>query len=298
MKIGIVGLGKMGAQIAERLLNCDHHVEVFDIDQVAIEKAVRLGAHENKTREELLKNLDTPAIVWLMIPSQFVQEEIDKWLALLPPKSILIDGGNSDFRLTIQRAEQAAKKDIEFIDVGTSGGILGLQNGFSMMIGGNAKAVETIDPIIKALAQLNGYHHFGPAGSGHFVKMVHNGIEYGLMEAYAEGYRLLKEGPFKDLNLAAAASVWQHGSIIGSSLNELTGQVLQENPELNEVSGYVAESGEARWTLDVAKEKEIDLPVIQAAFDVRVASQTGTVNFATKLLAAMRNRFGGHNLNK
>ncbi len=145
---------------------------------------------------------------------------------------------------------------------------------------------------------MDGYRYFGPAGAGHFVRMVHNGIEYGLMESYAEGYRMLKDGPYAGLDLGAAASVWQHGSIISSSLNELSGQALQENPELEGIDGYVAESGETRWTLEAAKDAGIDLPAIQAAFDVRVASQQGQTNFATKLLAAMRNRFGGHNLNK
>jgi 6-phosphogluconate dehydrogenase len=184
------------------------------------------------------------------------------------------------------------------LDVGTSGGIWGYENGFSMMAGGDEASFRTIEPALKTLAQPSGaYQHFGPSGAGHYVKMVHNAIEYGMMESLAEGYQMLKEGPYQDLDLGAAGEVWQHRSVITSWLNELCRDALKENPELSGIDGIVAESGEARWTLETAKELGKELPSIQAAFNVRLASQKGQVGFATKLLAAMRGKFGGHEIN-
>jgi 6-phosphogluconate dehydrogenase len=184
------------------------------------------------------------------------------------------------------------------LDIGTSGGVWGMANGFSMMVGGNESAYQTVTPALDTLSTPNGGHkYFEQSGSGHYVKMVHNAIEYGMMESLAEGYRMLKEGPYTDINLASAGDVWQQSSVVTSWLNDLTRQALHENPELNDISGVVAESGEARWTLETAKELNIPLPAIQASFDVRLESQNGNTNFATKLLAAMRNKFGGHNIN-
>jgi 6-phosphogluconate dehydrogenase len=235
-----------------------------------------------------------------MLPSEIVDQELDAWLDLLPKKSIIIDGGNSDYRLTRGRNKKVQDRGSSLIDIGTSGGVWGYQNGFSMMVGGDDEAsVKAVSPVLKTLAQPEGaYFHFGPSGSGHYVKMVHNAVEYGMMESLAEGYRMLKEGPYDKLDLAAAGNVWQHHSVVTSWLNELSQSALAENPELEGISGYVAESGEARWTLETAKELGIPLQSIQAAFDVRLASQKGEANFATKLLAAMRNKFGGHELNK
>lgn len=298
MKIGLVGLGKMGAQIAERLIKGNHQVVAMDVNPLATSNVRLLGAEVAETKQEMLGLLPETAVVWLMIPSSLVQAELESWLSIMPAGSVLIDGGNSDFRQTQARAKLAVENQVSLIDVGTSGGVLGLQNGFSMMVGGDEAAFKIIEPVIKSLAQADGYKHFGPSGAGHFVKMVHNGIEYGVMEAYAEGYRLLHDGPYNGLDLAAIASVWQHGSIISSNLNELSGQALADSPELDGIDGYVAESGEARWMLEFAKELNLSMPVIQAAFDVRVASQAGAINFGTKLLAAMRNRFGGHNINR
>ena len=183
------------------------------------------------------------------------------------------------------------------LDIGTSGGIWGKDNGFSLMVGGEAAAYETIRPILDTLTLPRGGHDFfGPSGSGHYVKMVHNAIEYGMMESLAEGYQMLKEGPYKNIDLARAGDIWQQSSVITSWLNDLTRQALHENPQLNGISGVVAESGEARWTLETAQQLGVPLPAIQSAFDVRLASQNGDVNFATKLLAAMRSKFGGHNI--
>ncbi len=298
MKIGLVGLGKMGSQIVERLIHDNHQVVVTDINPVAMAAAAAIGAETANDRNEILQSLESPAVVWLMIPSDLVQAEIEAWLQILPAGGILIDGGNSDFRLTQKRAELAASKGVSLIDVGTSGGLMGRENGFSMMIGGNENIFKIVEPVIKSLAQPDGYRYFGPAGAGHFIKMVHNAIEYGLMESYAEGYRLLHGGPFKNLDLAAISNVWQHGSIISSSLNDISGQTLRQNPDLGGIGGQVAESGETRWTLEAAQDLNIPLPAIQASFDVRIASQNGETNFATKLLAAMRNLFGGHSISK
>jgi len=298
VKVGFIGLGKMGSQMVTRLLHDRHDVVVFDIDPAAVGRAQNVGARVAADRQDLVNQLGARPVVWLMIPAQFVDDELKQLLALLPKGSILVDGGNSDYRKTLQRSGRCGEKGIELVDVGTSGGVLGLNNGFSMMIGGSTSAVRVIEPIVKSLAQPQGYRHFGPTGTGHYIKMVHNAIEYGLMESYAEGYRLLKEGPFSDIDLASVASVWQHGSIVSSKLNGLVGEVLQAHPELDHVEGFVAETGEAGWALEVAREKGIAMPAIQAATEVRAKSEQGTINFATKLLAALRGAFGGHAINR
>ena len=299
MTLAFIGLGKMGQQMVTRLLEAKHEVIVTDLNQSFVDMAVKNGAVAAKDRAEVVSMLGDNAVVWIMIPAQFVQAEVDALVEILPSGSIIIDGGNSNYLETMKRAEQTKAKGINFVDVGTSGGILGLKNGFSMMVGGDTAAVATIQPLIEALAQTDGWGHFGPTGSGHFVKMVHNGIEYGMMEAYAEGYRILQEGhDFGQLDLAKVGEVWEHGSIIASNLNALTAKVLAANPTLSGIEGIVAQSGEAKWTLDAAAAKSIEAPVIQTALDVRSASENGTVNFATKLLAAQRNAFGGHSINK
>jgi 6-phosphogluconate dehydrogenase len=216
----------------------------------------------------------------------------------VPKGSIIIDGGNSDYRLTAKRAEKVAAAGSQLLDSGTSGGVWGYQNGFCMMVGGNETAFKSVEAVFKTLAAPEGaYNRFGESGAGQFVKMVHNAIEYGMMQSLAEGYRMLKEGPYKGVDLAEAGDVWQHHSVITSWLNELTRDALRVDPELNEFDGIVAENGETRWTLEVAKELNISMPAIQAAFDVRIASQSGQTNFATKIVAAQRKGFGGHAAN-
>lgn len=299
MKIGVIGLGKMGRQIALRLSNAGHEVVATDINPDLTKLMADTGIPTVENREQLVRNLDELAAVWVMIPSQFVGDELEALSQLLPAGSIVIDGGNSDYRLTRERARRLAAKGLTLVDAGTSGGILGGERGFSLMVGGDPVAVNSLQSVFAALAQPEGWGHFGAAGAGHYVKMVHNAIEYGMMEAYAEGYRLLHESKdYPDIPLGQVASVWQHGSIISSTLNEVTGTALTASPELEGIDGYVAESGEARWTLEAAKAQGIEMPAIQAALDVRLASQSGKVNFATKLLAAMRNIFGGHEVNK
>lgn len=297
MKIGFIGIGKMGGQMVARLVKDGHSVTVLDLDKSAVDATVAIGAKAATNRAELIKVVE-PLVLWLMIPSQFVDQELAALLEVVPENSIIIDGGNSDFRLTMQRAQLLAAKNVEYVDVGTSGGVLGLEKGFSMMVGGSDTAIKTITPLLDSLTMKDGWKHFGPTGYGHYIKMIHNGIEYGLMQSYAEGYHLLKEGPLKNIDLAGVGEVWQHGSIIGSLLNECATGALFENPELEGIDGFVAESGEARWTLEIAEAARIETPSIQTALDVRVASQQGKKNFATKLLAAMRNKFGGHAINE
>ena len=283
-KVAVVGLGKMGGQIAQKLSE-----DGFDVIP-----------HEKETnKNETVKSFTgEQPIIWLMIPSEVVDTELGAWLATLPKESIIIDGGNSDFRLTKRRAQNVKAAGSQLLDVGTSGGVWGYKRGFAMMVGGDADAFRKIEPLLKTLSLPEGaYHYFGESGAGHFVKMTHNAIEYGMMESLAEGYRLLKEGPYKNLDLYAAGEVWQHHSVITSWLNELTRDVLKENPTLEGIEGFVAESGEARWALETFQDLKIEAPAIQAAFDVRLNSQKGKVNFATKLLAAMRNAFGGHAIN-
>lgn len=301
MKIAIQGLGRMGMQIAQKLAESEHTVIAHNRSKDKIDQAVKFGAIGAYEKSDVLTAFAGERVVlWIMLPANIVDDEVDEWLTLLPKDSIIIDGGNSDFRLTKKLNTKLVAAGMQFIDVGTSGGIWGYQNGFCMMAGGDTKASFTVvEPALKILAAPEGaYHYFGPSGSGHFVKMTHNAIEYGIMESLAEGYRMLKDGPYKELDLGAAGNVWQHHSVITSWLNELARDALQENPQLEGIDGFVAENGEARWTLEVAKELGIPMPSIQASFDVRVASQQGETNFATKLLAAIRNKFGGHALNK
>lgn len=299
MKIAISGLGRMGAQIAQKLAEDGHEVIANNRSPEPIDEAAKHGAIAAYKKEDVVARFTgEQAIVWIMLPDKIVDAELGKWLDLLPKGSILIDGGNSDFRQTKKHAELVSSKGSVLLDVGTSGGVWGYKNGFSMMAGGDSDAFKLVEPALKTLAQPSGgYAYFGESGSGHFVKMVHNAIEYGMMESLAEGYRMLKEGPYKSLDLAAAGSVWQKRSVITSWLNELCAEALAENPELTNIDGVVAESGEARWTLEVAKHMEIPMPSIQASFDVRLHSQKGQTSFATKLLAAMRNKFGGHVMN-
>jgi len=297
MKIGFIGLGKMGGNMTKRLVSAEHQVVAYDPNKTASLEAAKNGAAVVGDRQSVIDQLQN-VIVWIMIPAQFVDTEIDELLKIVPAGSIIIDGGNSDFRLSRQRYERCREKKVSFVDVGTSGGILGLESGYAIMVGGDKTTVDTLEPIFTALAPPSGWDYFGESGSGHYVKMVHNAIEYGLMESYAEGYRMLRDGPFKQIDLVAAGKVWSHGSIISSLLNKLTTEALQENPNLEGIKGVVAESGETRWTLEVAKEMNIELPVVKQAMQVRLNTQKGEVNFATKLLAAMRNKFGGHSLNQ
>ncbi len=301
MTIAIQGLGKMGMQITQKLLSDNHQVIAYDLNSDFMTEAANLGAMTVGDKRELIEDFKSDrVIVWMMIPSEYVKNEIDEWIKILPEKSLIIDGGNSNFKDTIENAKNIETINCSMLDVGTSGGVHGLKNGFSMMVGGNnADDFSFIEPILASLAKPEGdYKYFGQAGSGHYVKMIHNAIEYGMMESLAEGFNLLKNGPMPGIDLANAATVWQHHSVITSWLNELCVDIFSENPELDGIEGYVAESGEARWTIQMAKDLQIDTPAIEAAFNVRLESQQGKISFTTKLLAAMRNSFGGHKINK
>jgi 6-phosphogluconate dehydrogenase len=299
MKIAISGLGRMGGQIARKLHEGGFEVIAHNRSAQKTDEMVSLGMKGAYSKEEVVNSfLGEKVVILMMVPSDVVDSEIEEWLKIIPKGSVLIDAGNSDFRLTKERAKKVSDALSIMLDCGTSGGIWGYKNGFAMMIGGDEKTFQSIEPVFKTLSLPEGaYHHFGESGSGHYVKMVHNAIEYGMMESLAEGYRMLKEGPYKNLDLYEAGEVWQHHSVITSWLNELSRDALKENPELSGIDGFVAESGEARWALESAKEFGIETPAIQTSFDVRLASQKGEVNFATKLLAAMRNAFGGHKIN-
>jgi 6-phosphogluconate dehydrogenase len=298
MKICISGLGRMGGQIAQKLAENGHSVIAHNRSLDKVDEAVAYGAAPAYTDQEVLAAFGGEQVVlWIMLPADVIDAKLDEWLTILPAGSIIIDGGNSDYRGDAARAAKVTANGSTLLDIGTSGGVWGITNGFSMMVGGDKTAYETVTPVLETLAQPRGGHQFfGPAGSGHYVKMVHNAIEYGMMESLAEGYRMLKEGPYKDIDLAAAGDIWQQSSVVTSWLNDLTRQALHENPNLDGIPGVVAESGEARWTLETAQELGIPLPAIQSSFDVRLKSQQGEINFATKLLAAMRNKFGGHNI--
>jgi 6-phosphogluconate dehydrogenase len=291
MKIAIAGLGRMGMQIARKLAENGHEVIAHNRSRDPIDVAVTYGVTAAYTKEDVINAFDGKQFVlWIMIPADVVDEELDTWLKLMPKGSTIIDGGNSDYRHTRERAKKVEEAGLYLLDSGTSGGVWGYQNGFSMMVGGDKAAFDAVEEIFKTLAQpTGGYQYFGEPGSGHYVKMVHNAIEYGMMESLAEGYRMLKEGPYQNLDLAAAGQVWQQGSVVVSWLNELSRQALAENPTLEGIEG---------WTIETAKELGINLPAIEASFDVRLASQKGEINFSTQLLAAMRNKFGGHSINK
>ena len=300
MKIAVSGLGRMGMQIARKLAENRHETIAHNRSPEKVDTAGTYGAVKAYSKQDVVDAFGTDQVVlWLMVPAEVIEAELEDWLNILPKGSILIDGGNSDYRLTKLHAEYVEIRGSLLIDSGTSGGIWGYERGFSLMVGGDDTTFASIEPVFETLSlPTGGYQHFGPTGSGHYVKMVHNAIEYGMMESLAEGYRMLKDGPYANINLHDAGVVWQKNSVVTSWLNELTRDALAENPALEGIDGFVAESGEARWTLETAKQLGIELPAIQSSFDVRIASQNGETNFATKLLAAMRNKFGGHELNK
>lgn len=300
MKIAISGLGRMGGQIANKLINGGHMVVAHNRSADKVNEAAKYGAIPAYDKQDVIEAFAGQQIIlWVMIPADVIDTELDDWLNILPAGSIIIDGGNSDYRGDKLRAEKAAARGCTMLDIGTSGGVWGIINGFSMMVGGDEMSYRAVIPALDTLALPRGGHqYFGSeAGSGHYVKMVHNAIEYGMMESLAEGYRMLAEGPYHNIDLASAGDIWQKSSVVTSWLNDLTREALIENPTLEGISGVVAESGEARWTLETAQQLGIKLPSIQAAFNVRLASQQGDITIATKLLAAMRNKFGGHDIN-
>ncbi|MFH0736614.1 MAG: decarboxylating 6-phosphogluconate dehydrogenase [bacterium] len=295
MKIGFVGLGKMGFNMVQRLLNNKHEVVVFNRNPKTVDEIAKLGAIPSTSLADLVSKLPEKKIVWLMVPSgKPVDENIDMLKELLSADDIIIDGGNSFWRDTQKRAEDLEKFAINYVDCGTSGGVWGLQNGYSLMYGGNKEAVNYVEPIFKSLAPEKGFVYCGPSGTGHMVKMVHNGIEYGMMQAYAEGFEILKKAPY-DINLAAVADAWQYGSVVRSWLLELAVAALKEDPQLDKLKGFVQDSGEGRWTVQTAIDFDVPAHVITAALFTRFQSRQDD-SFAMKLLAALRNQFGGHEI--
>ena len=332
MKLGMIGLGRMGANMVRRLLKAGQECVVFDVSKDAVAALAKEGAIAAVSLEDLVAKLDAPRNIWLMLPTAFVDSTLAKLVPLLAIDDTIIDGGNSYYHDDLRRSAELKPKGIHYLDVGTSGGVWGLERGYCLMIGGDESAVKRLDPIFAALAPgigsidrtpgregprntaEQGYLHCGPSGAGHFVKMVHNGIEYGLMAAYAEGLNILHHAnagkekqehdaettPLRhpehyqyDLNLPDIAEVWRRGSVVASWLLDLTAAALHASPELSDFSGRVSDSGEGRWTLITAIDEAVPAPVISAALYDRFGSR-GKSDFADKLLSAMRSQFGGH----
>jgi 6-phosphogluconate dehydrogenase len=332
MQLGMIGLGRMGANMVRRLLKAGHQCVVFDMSAKAVDELVKEGAAGASSLKDLLKKLDKPRAIWLMVPAAVVDTTIRDLLPDLEAADMLIDGGNSYYVDDIRRAEELASKRIHYVDVGTSGGVWGLERGYCMMIGGPDQAVQRLDPIFKTLAPRvgdiprtpgieigggtaeQGYLHCGPSGAGHFVKMVHNGIEYGIMAAYAEGLGVLRSAdigkrlheidaettPLRDpehyqydLNLSQIAEVWRRGSVIASWLLDLTATALAKDATLSEFAGRVSDSGEGRWTIKAAIDEAVPVPVLTTALYERFSSR-GEADFQDQVLSAMRFQFGGH----
>ncbi len=296
MDVGMVGLGRMGANMAERLLRGGHRVVGFDPQPGAVERHVSKGGVAARMLGAVVEQLPPPRAVWLMVPSGTpVDQTIDALLPELARGDVIIDGGNSYYKDSIRRAGRVTDRGVHFVDVGTSGGIWGLKEGYSMMVGGDRAVVERLSPIFKTLAPDAdlGWGHVGPNGAGHYVKMVHNAIEYGMMQAYAEGFQLMqKKAEFK-LDLKQIAEIWRYGSVVRSWLLDLTANALAENPNLEGIAGYVQDSGEGRWTVIDAIEQACAIPVITMALERRFRSRE-TDPFGDRLLAALREQFGGH----
>ncbi len=293
MQIAMVGLGKMGANMTRRLVEGAHDVVVFDIDPDAVKAVEDHGARGTSSLKEVVEALDAPRAVWVMVPAgRITDDTISELASLLDPGDVIIDGGNSRYSDSATRAEALRKQGIGFIDAGTSGGIWGLKEGYCLMIGAEADDFSRLQPIFKTLAPPGGYERVGSPGSGHFTKMVHNGIEYALMQAYGEGFELLHDSEY-DVDVERVARVWQHGSVIRSWLLELATSALEGDPDLSEIAAYVEDSGEGRWTLETAIDRAIPVPTIATALFSRFASRQD-VSYAGKMVAALRKEFGGH----
>jgi 6-phosphogluconate dehydrogenase len=332
MQLGMIGLGRMGANIVRRLMRGDHECVVYDVNADAVATLVAEGAKGSDSPEDFVAKLNTPRAVWVMIPAGLTGKIVDQFAALLEPGDILIDGGNSNYRDDVRRAKKLSEQGIHYVDVGTSGGVFGLERGYCLMVGGDEEAVGIIDPVLQTIApgpgkiertpgrsgdlapEEQGYLHCGPSGAGHFVKMVHNGIEYGIMAAFAEGLNILDNAdagvreaehsaeiaPLEepeyyqfDIDTAKVSELWRRGSVISSWLLDLTAAALNANPTLDGLAGRVSDSGEGRWTVKAAVDIGVPAPVLAAALFDRFASR-GEDHFANQVLSAMRQQFGGH----
>jgi 6-phosphogluconate dehydrogenase len=297
MELGMIGLGRMGANMTERLVLGGHRVITYDRSAEAVQRVVDIGALGAHSLADFVKQLSLPRTIWLMVPAG---DPVDQTIELLLPQlskgDVLIDGGNSNYKDSIRRGEKLKQQGLHFVDAGTSGGIWGLKVGYCMMIGGEKEIVARLEPIFKTLAPPDGFLHVGPSGAGHFVKMIHNGIEYGMLQAYGEGFELLKASQF-DLNLGAISHLWNQGSVVRSWLLELCESAFAKDPKLDAIKGYVEDSGEGRWTVAEAIDKSVSAPVLTLSLFARFASRQQD-SFAAKVIAALRNEFGGHAVKK
>ena len=293
MELGLIGLGRMGANMAQRLLNGGHRTVAYDRDPDAVRVVENAGALGAGSLEELVRKLSPPRAVWLMVPAgDPVEQTIQSLAPLLSPDDTVIDGGNSYYKDSVRRAESLKKQSLHFLDVGTSGGIWGLKVGYCLMIGGEEEAFRRLEPVFRTLAPEDGYAYLGPSGAGHFAKMVHNGIEYGLLQAYAEGFELLHASSY-ELDLAQLARLWNRGSVVRSWLLELAEKALAADPGLASIKGYVDDSGEGRWTVLEAVDRGVPMPVITLSLLSRFRSRQEE-SFGAKVIAALRREFGGH----
>jgi len=297
MELGMIGLGRMGANMTERLVLGGHRVITYDRSAEAVQRVVDKGALGAHSLADFVKQLSLPRAIWLMVPAG---DPVDQTIELLLPQlskgDVLIDGGNSNYKDSIRRAEKLKQQGLHFVDAGTSGGIWGLKVGYCMMIGGEKEIVAHLEPIFKTLAPKDGFLHVGPSGAGHFVKMIHNGIEYGMLQAYGEGFELLKASQF-DLDLGAISHLWNQGSVVRSWLLELCESAFAKDPKLDAIKGYVEDSGEGRWTVAEAIEMSVPAPVLTLSLFARFASRQQD-SFAAKVIVALRNEFGGHAVKK
>jgi 6-phosphogluconate dehydrogenase len=297
MRLGLIGLGKMGGNMATRLTQGGHQVVGFDRNPVAPERAAEMGIATARDLQDLVAQLEAPRAVWVMVPAgKPTQDTIDELATLLAPGDLIIDGGNTRYTDDLARAEALKPLGIHYMDAGTSGGVWGLKLGYCLMVGGEQADFERVEPILRTLAPPEGYLYCGPAGSGHFVKMVHNGIEYAMMQAYAEGFEILQASRYR-LDLAKIAHLWQHGSVVRSWLLELTAGALAQNPNLEGLAPYVEDSGEGRWTVEESIQTSVPAPTIYAALMMRFRSRQDN-SFGARMLSAMRNAFGGHAVKK
>nr|WP_295376454.1 decarboxylating 6-phosphogluconate dehydrogenase [Pseudoxanthomonas sp.] len=297
MELAMIGLGRMGANMAERLTRGGHRVHGYDPGEPARRQAAERGIAIAESLQAAVAALPSPRIVWVMVPAGVVDDTLDALLPLLAAGDTVIDGGNSNYKETMRRGARLAEAGVHYVDSGTSGGVWGLAEGYSLMIGGDAGAVEALRPVFETLAPAadRGWGHVGPSGAGHFTKMIHNGIEYGMMQAFAEGFAILERKEAFHIDLQQVAEIWRHGSVVRSWLLDLTSDALKKNPTLAGIAPYVEDSGEGRWTVAEAIDLDVSAPVITMSLLERLRSREDD-SFADKLLAAMRNEFGGHRI--
>jgi 6-phosphogluconate dehydrogenase len=294
----MIGLGKMGGNMTERLMRGGHEVVAFDRTPDTVARYAALGAIGASDVADMISKLEEPRVVWIMVPAgKPVDDTISSLLQGMKKGDVIIDGGNSNFHDTMARARSLEQEGIEYVDSGTSGGIWGLENGYCLMIGGSERAFGICEPIFRTLAPEHGYAHMGPSGAGHYVKMIHNGIEYGVLQAYAEGYEILHASKDFELDLHRIAGVWNHGSVVRSWINELAERAFEKDSDLAALKGFVADSGEGRWTVQEAIDLDVPAPVITLSLLARLRSRQDD-SFSAKVIAALRNEFGGHAVQK